>query len=285
MHYGIDVASFQHPNDAQIQWPLAFSHLSSLGGGDKPFLLEKWTEGETYVNPYAKGDSEAAASAGFATACYHFVHAGISPAAQLAFIKANIPSYIGVFLDLEDLGLDGHTMAETFVVAEAMIADPQVIGIYVNDAWYGQMPESLKVKAIWLADPSGVAPTVARQITQQATVTVQGIAAPCDLNASPDLNWLLSAPAPVEAPAPTPAPQLSWIQEDITHMPNLTENSTDTPFVKRLQGLLNAAGSALAVDGAFGPATLREVLAFQHGNGLTADGVVGPLTWTKLLGV
>lgn len=53
--------------------------------------------------------------------------------------------------------------------------------------------------------------------------------------------------------------------------------------VKILQGGLNAAGYRLVIDGDFGPATDRDVRAFQRGKGLVVDGIVGPKTWDRLL--
>ncbi|MEZ4434909.1 MAG: peptidoglycan-binding domain-containing protein [bacterium] len=51
------------------------------------------------------------------------------------------------------------------------------------------------------------------------------------------------------------------------------------PAVAAMQGMLNGAGAALTVDGAFGPLTRGAVVAFQQAAGLGVDGVVGPLTW------
>lgn len=66
-------------------------------------------------------------------------------------------------------------------------------------------------------------------------------------------------------------------------MPVLREGSTGH-VVRRLQTVLNdGAGEwgegAGAVDGHFGPATRRGVLALQRWGGVTADGVVGEQTW------
>lgn len=294
MHYGADTASFQHPLNAKINWTAAFGDLSARGGGSQPFVIIKFTEGDNYVNPYATGadgmqnDADDSKSAGFAVAAYHFLHASVAAAAQLAYIKANIPSDLGVFLDLEDLGLDGRPEAEMFAVAEGMIGDPQIIGIYVNDSWYRLLPDSLKVKNIWLADPSNLLPGVTRQIEQDSNGPVQGIEGSTDIDVAADLSWLPSSAPIVETPVVTPvaaAAVAPAAPTGISAMPTIEENSADVHFVRVAQGLLNANGSTLTIDGAFGPMTLREVLAFQHGHGLTADGIVGPLTWTALLGI
>lgn len=52
--------------------------------------------------------------------------------------------------------------------------------------------------------------------------------------------------------------------------------------VRRLQSALNRWGAGLVVDGAFGPATLRAVTAFQRLHGLKPDGIVGRRTWAAL---
>lgn len=54
------------------------------------------------------------------------------------------------------------------------------------------------------------------------------------------------------------------------------------PQVRELQSALNSAGASLTVDGAFGPATVKAVVAFQRAAGLGADGVVGSKTQAAL---
>ncbi len=67
-----------------------------------------------------------------------------------------------------------------------------------------------------------------------------------------------------------------------TPHPTLQLND-NRPAVKELQQKLNAAGIALAVDGAFGPTTLNAVKAFQTASGLPANnGLVDDATWTAL---
>lgn len=53
--------------------------------------------------------------------------------------------------------------------------------------------------------------------------------------------------------------------------------------VDRLQADLNfCLGSALAVDGIFGPLTFEAVKVFQKLNGLSIDGIYGPKTYNKM---
>ncbi|MGP9538502.1 C40 family peptidase [Brachybacterium sp. AOP43-C2-M15] len=54
--------------------------------------------------------------------------------------------------------------------------------------------------------------------------------------------------------------------------------------VSYLQQRLNAHGASLAVDGSFGPATLRAVKSQQSSARIAVDGVVGPQTWSSLSG-
>jgi peptidoglycan hydrolase-like protein with peptidoglycan-binding domain len=66
--------------------------------------------------------------------------------------------------------------------------------------------------------------------------------------------------------------------------PTLRQGSK-VPEVGRLQALLNEAlrpGPHLAVDGDFGPKTLRAVRAFQAQQHLVVDNIVGPRTWAAL---
>jgi hypothetical protein len=53
--------------------------------------------------------------------------------------------------------------------------------------------------------------------------------------------------------------------------------------VRSVQYLLNAHGSNLSVDGAFGPLTKAAVEQFQGAHGLAVDGIVGNQTWPALI--
>jgi hypothetical protein len=67
-------------------------------------------------------------------------------------------------------------------------------------------------------------------------------------------------------------------------LPTVTLKPGDTGTqVKRLQRALGRLGYAPgAVDGSYGPATVKAVESFQQAEGLTKDGVVGPKTLAAL---
>ncbi|MGF7239584.1 MAG: GH25 family lysozyme [Frankia sp.] len=62
---GIDVASFQHPNDVAINWP-------AVRNANIRFAFVKATEGTSYTNPYFAADYRDAHSAGIAVGAYHY---------------------------------------------------------------------------------------------------------------------------------------------------------------------------------------------------------------------
>jgi GH25 family lysozyme M1 (1,4-beta-N-acetylmuramidase) len=90
---GIDVASFQHPSGAAIQW-------SQVASDGYKFAFIKATEGSYYVNPYYASDASGAQSAKLLTAPYAFA----------------IPNYSGgalqadYALDHANYAADGHTL-------------------------------------------------------------------------------------------------------------------------------------------------------------------------------
>ena len=90
----------------------------------------------------------------------------------------------------------------------------------------------------------------------------------------------------------TPAPAAIPTEAMVNQLPTLKQGATG-PMVRRVQGLLVAAGHDLGttglrrdgIDGSYGPATGMQVKLFQQATGIAQDGVVGAVTWAKLLGV
>jgi hypothetical protein len=67
-------------------------------------------------------------------------------------------------------------------------------------------------------------------------------------------------------------------------MPTL-ERGSKGRAVRILQGVLNAWGYKVSIDGIFGPQVEKAFRAFQTKHGLVPDAVCGPKSWNKLLGV
>lgn len=74
---GVDVAASQHPYHAAINWKKA-------AAAGYHFVAIKATEGNYYVNPYARSDLSAAAAAGLPATVYHFAVPNVSGAAAQA---------------------------------------------------------------------------------------------------------------------------------------------------------------------------------------------------------
>ena len=69
-------------------------------------------------------------------------------------------------------------------------------------------------------------------------------------------------------------------------LPQLKAGDRDNPpdrMVHRLQGLLTALGSAVTIDGVFGPNTEAAVKHHQNASGLAQNGVVDENTWVMLI--
>lgn len=68
----------------------------------------------------------------------------------------------------------------------------------------------------------------------------------------------------------------------MTQLPQLKQGATGQP-VRNWQGLLNAHGAVLRIDGAFGPVTFAATKDFQVKQSIGKDGIVGPVTWKAAL--
>ncbi len=69
---------------------------------------------------------------------------------------------------------------------------------------------------------------------------------------------------------------------DVAQSAPLLREGAQGAAVSDLQGLLQADGVQVTVDGSFGPATQSAVQHLQSGRGIAPDGVVGPETWQAL---
>jgi hypothetical protein len=86
-------------------------------------------------------------------------------------------------------------------------------------------------------------------------------------------------------PTPPPTPTVpAWQEAMMQALPVLAQGSSGQQ-VRDVQGLCNAHGHALVLDGIFGPRTAGAVRAVQSSAGIAVDGIVGPQTWPVLLDV
>jgi GH25 family lysozyme M1 (1,4-beta-N-acetylmuramidase) len=74
---GVDVADYQHPHGAAINWP-------RVAGAGYKFAFIKATEGDYYANPYYAGDLAQAKAAGLYATGYHFAVPNVSGGASQA---------------------------------------------------------------------------------------------------------------------------------------------------------------------------------------------------------
>jgi lysozyme len=75
--WGVDVASYQHPGGAPIDW-------AKVAAAGYTFVSVKATEGNSYVNPYYFSDVARARAAGLYVTAYHFGIPNISGGASQA---------------------------------------------------------------------------------------------------------------------------------------------------------------------------------------------------------
>jgi hypothetical protein len=98
-----------------------------------------------------------------------------------------------------------------------------------------------------------------------------------DLSAVYDDTWHPSAPPPPPTPPPDP------VEAAAMSFPNIGPNSPDHHDAMKVQGLLNAFGYRLVIDGLIGPASEGAIRSFQANHGLGVDGIAGPLTVSRLI--
>jgi GH25 family lysozyme M1 (1,4-beta-N-acetylmuramidase) len=169
---GVDVASFQHPNGAAINW----SQVAASGVG---FAAVKATEGDYYQNPYALTDLAGAEAAGLSVVAYAFAipngnGSSNSPVTQANYLIKYLGSYastVPVMLDIEYNPYSGgqcYGLKGAKLVAWVAAFDAQVQAktgrmpiIYTPPAWWnsctgnstGFGPDPLWVPSITTGSP------------------------------------------------------------------------------------------------------------------------------------
>ena len=153
---GPDVASYQHPGGAAIDWPM-------VQAGGASIAIIKATEGTTYVNPYFASDWAGARRAGLVTGGYHFARPGSSSAAaQARSLVATLGSTreqgtLAPVLDLEESGglspTDLAAWAHTFLATVEQLTGRLPILYTYPSFWHRAMADDTSFGAfpLWLA--------------------------------------------------------------------------------------------------------------------------------------
>jgi GH25 family lysozyme M1 (1,4-beta-N-acetylmuramidase) len=138
---GIDVASYQHPNGASINW----TRVASAG---YKFAFIKEAEGNYYVNPYYASDLTQAKAAGLYASGYVFAVPNVSSGVSQADYAVNNGGYAG----------DGRTLPMVLDIEY----DPYVSTDHTNDC-YGLSPAKMTA---WISAFAGEV----RRLTLQPTI-------------------------------------------------------------------------------------------------------------------
>ena len=145
---GVDVASFQHPNGAAIDW----SQVAASGIG---FAAVKVTEGDYYRNPYALTDLAQAQAAGLSVAAYAFAipngnGSSSNPVTQADYLLSDLGAQsrtVPIMLDIEynPYGAECYGLTTTAMVSWITKFDSEI------KARTGRLPIIYTPKAWWAA--------------------------------------------------------------------------------------------------------------------------------------
>jgi GH25 family lysozyme M1 (1,4-beta-N-acetylmuramidase) len=195
---GVDVASFQHPGGAAIDW----SQVAASGIG---FAAVKATEGAYYHNPYALTDLAQAQAAGLSAVAYAFAipngnGSSSSPVTQADYLVQYLGSAsrsVPIMLDIEydPYGAECYGLSPTAMVSWISRFDSEIETrtghlpiIYTPRSWWGTCTGSSTGFAhtpVWVPDfssaagpalPAGWSTWASWQYT--STGTVAGISDP-----------------------------------------------------------------------------------------------------------
>jgi GH25 family lysozyme M1 (1,4-beta-N-acetylmuramidase) len=204
---GVDVASFQHPNGAPIDWRKAAK-------AGIQFAAVKATEGDYYKNPYALRDLAHAKAAGLAVMAYAFAipngnGSSASPVVQANYLVKFLAKAGGtlpaIMLDIEydpyvstDHTNECYGLSKSAMVTWITRFDAEIRAktgqdpiIYTPPPWWKTCTggvASFREVPLWVPDPSsGSSPTLPAgwshwAFWQYATGTVTGITGSTDLD-------------------------------------------------------------------------------------------------------
>ncbi|MBO0706754.1 MAG: hypothetical protein J2P44_00215 [Candidatus Dormibacteraeota bacterium] len=168
---GVDVASFQHPNGAAINW-------GQVAADGYRFAFVKATQGDYYQNPYFGGDYAAAEGAGLYRSAYHFADPSVSGGATQAddLLNAAAPTVDGRTLPhaLDIESVSGHAAcygySQAGMVAWIAAFSNEVLSrtgrlpiIYTNATWWNQCTGGSSAFAsnpLWVASYGSSTPTM-----------------------------------------------------------------------------------------------------------------------------
>ena len=252
---GPDVASYQHPYGAKINWrAVARTH--------KDFAIVKSTEGMSYRNPWFKRDYYGSRRAGLVRGSYHFARPGY-PLERTARNQARYyVDHIGNVstsntlppaLDLESTGGLSRgalvTWAQLFLLQVRKLTGRTPMIYTYPSFWTGALadPEALARYPLWMASYSGPADDSATLWQYTAGAHVRGIRGRVDMsvftepvevwealrdgrNPSPWPAQTPGAPARVDAHGGDATATVTWLPGDTgsTAVDHYTVNATPT---------------------------------------------------------
>ncbi|MFD4608941.1 GH25 family lysozyme [Streptomyces sp. NPDC058440] len=279
---GLDVSGYQ----GNVDW-------TSVKNKGAAFAYVKATEGTTYTSPYFSQQYTGSSNVGLIRGAYHFALPGNSSGAVQAdwFVShgggwsadgKTLPPALDI--EYNPYGATCYGLSQSAMVTWIRDFSNQVrakVGryptIYTTTDWWstctGNNSSFGATNPLWIARYSSSPGTL------PAGWSAQTIWQYADSGTFPgDQDTFNGTLADLQAFAKgggyNPPPTASW--------PTVKQGASGER-VKSVQYLLNAHGSALAVDGAFGAGTDSAVRSFQSSHGLAVDGAVGPATWQALI--
>jgi len=279
---GLDVSSYQ----GNVDW-------SSVKNNGATFDYVKATEGTTYTSPYYSQQYNESRAAGLIRGAYHFALPNNSTGtAQADWFTGHGGGWtadgwtLPPALDIEynPYGATCYGLSQSAMVSwirafsdEVRTRTGRYPAIYTTTDWWssctGNNSSFGATNPLWIARYASSPGTLPAGWSAQ---TIWQYASSGTFPGDQDtFNGTYSGlQAFARGDGGTPPPSTSW--------PTVQQGQTGEQ-VKTVQYLLNAHGSSLTVDGAFGSSTTTAVRSFQSSQGLAVDGVVGSQTWQALV--